>query len=82
MPETEQTRELDNDGVLLLQRQQMYEQDQDVDALAKIVRRQREMGMAIHDEVNRHIDMLNRVNDDVDVVTRKLEVAKERSKKL
>jgi len=82
LPETEQTRELDNDGVLLLQRQQMYEQDQDVDALAKIVRRQREMGMAIHDEVNRHIDMLNRVNDDVDVVTRKLEVAKERSKKL
>ncbi|KAK3332558.1 hypothetical protein B0T19DRAFT_398314 [Cercophora scortea] len=78
LPETERTRELDNTGLLQLQRDTMREQDEDVEALARIVRRQKEMGMAIHDEVNRHVDMLNRVNEDADVVGRKLGVAKER----
>ncbi|KAK4231586.1 putative vacuolar morphogenesis protein 7 [Podospora fimiseda] len=72
LPETERTRELDNDGVLLLQRDTMAEQDQEVDALMKIVRRQKEMGLAINDEVNRHIEMLDRLNDDVDHVQSKL----------
>ncbi|KAK3682759.1 hypothetical protein B0T22DRAFT_522169 [Podospora appendiculata] len=82
LPETERTRELDNTGLLQLQRDTMREQDEDVEALARIVRRQKEMGMAIHDEVNRHVDMLNRVNEDADVVGRKLGVAKERVKRL
>ncbi|KAK0737136.1 Phox homologous domain-containing protein [Apiosordaria backusii] len=82
LPETERTRELDNEGVLQLQRDTMSEQDQEVEALAKIIRRQKEMGLAINDEVNRHIDMLNRLNDDVDVVGRKLGVAKDRVKRL
>ncbi|KAK4650040.1 hypothetical protein QC762_702920 [Podospora pseudocomata] len=82
LPETERTRELDNEGVLQLQRDTMQEQDQEVEALAKIIRRQKEMGLAINDEVNRHIDMLDRLNDDVDVVGRKLGVAKDRVKRL
>ncbi|KAK0666890.1 putative vacuolar morphogenesis protein 7 [Cercophora samala] len=82
LPETERTRELDNEGVLQLQRDTMNEQDQEVEALAKIIRRQKEMGLAINDEVNRHIDMLDRLNDDVDVVGRKLGVAKDRVKRL
>ena len=82
LPETERTRELDNEGVLLLQRETMADQDQEVEALMKIVRRQKEMGLAINDEVNRHIEMLDRLNDDVDVVGRKLGVAKDRVKKL
>jgi regulator of vacuolar morphogenesis len=40
------------------------------------------MGLAINEEVNRHIDMLDRVNEDVDVVGRKLGVGKERLKRL
>ncbi|KAK5663864.1 hypothetical protein OQA88_70 [Cercophora sp. LCS_1] len=71
LPETERTRELDNDGVLLLQRDIMKEQDQDVEALAKIVRRQREMGLAINDEVERHINMLDQLNQDTDRVGKK-----------
>ncbi|KAK3357763.1 hypothetical protein B0T25DRAFT_453179 [Lasiosphaeria hispida] len=82
LPETERTRELDNEGVLLLQRDVMREQDQDVETLARIVRRQKEMGLAIHDEVNRHIDMLNRTNEDADVLGRKLNVAKDRARRL
>ncbi|KAJ9151939.1 PX domain-containing protein [Pleurostoma richardsiae] len=82
LPETERTRELDNDGVLLLQRQQMADQDQDVDALAKIVRRQKEMGLAIKEEVDRHTEMLDRLNDDADRVAGKVRVAKERTRRL
>ena len=82
LPETERTRELDNEGVLLLQRQVMDEQEQDVESLAKIVRRQREMGIAIYDEVSRQIDMLDRLDTDTDIVGRKLDVAKDRAKKL
>ena len=82
LPETERTRELDNEGVLVLQRDVMREQDQDVEALTKIVRRQREMGMAIYDEVNRQIDMLDRLDQDTDVVGKKLDVAKDRARRL
>ncbi|KAK0645832.1 Phox homologous domain-containing protein [Cercophora newfieldiana] len=82
LPETERTRELDNEGVLVLQRDIMKEQDQDVEALTKIVRRQREMGLAIYNEVNAHIDMLDRLDQDTDVVGKKLDVAKDRARRL
>ncbi|KAK3322621.1 hypothetical protein B0H66DRAFT_515225 [Apodospora peruviana] len=78
LPETDKTRELDNEGVLQLQRNTLKEQEQDMDVLAKIVRRQKEMGLAIDDEIGRHIDMLDRMNDDADVLGKKLGVAKER----
>ncbi|KAK4114395.1 Phox-like protein [Canariomyces notabilis] len=82
LPETERTRELDNEGMVQLQRDVMQEQDAEVEALARIVRRQKEMGLAINDEVNRQIDMLDKLNEDVDVVGRKLGVAKDRVKRL
>ncbi|KAB5516956.1 PX domain-containing protein [Coniochaeta sp. 2T2.1] len=82
LPETERTRELDNDQVLLLQRRMMEEQDQDVNALAQIVRRQKEMGMAIKDEVDRQIESMDRMGEDVDRLGGKIGVAKERTKRL
>ncbi|KAH8902594.1 Phox-like protein [Coniochaeta sp. PMI_546] len=82
LPETESTRELDNDGVLLLQRKMMEEQDQDVNALAQIVRRQKEMGLAIKDEVDRQIEYMDRMDQDVDRLGGKIRVAKERTKRL
>ncbi|KAI1120376.1 Phox homologous domain-containing protein [Nemania abortiva] len=80
LPETEQTRELDNQGVAMLQRQMMQEQDEDVEALTKIIRRQREMAEAIHREVDEHTAMLDHVNNQVDVLTGKTNVAKKRAK--
>ncbi|KAK1831676.1 Phox homologous domain-containing protein [Podospora conica] len=82
LPETERTRERDNEGVLELQREQMREQDEDVEALARVIRRQREMGLAIYDEVERQVDMLGRMEGDVDGLGRKVEVAKKRADKL
>ncbi|KAK1780269.1 hypothetical protein QBC45DRAFT_450193 [Copromyces sp. CBS 386.78] len=78
LPETERTRELDNDGVLQLQRDTMRDQDMEVEALARIVRRQKEMGLAINDEVERQTNMLDHLNTNVDVVDKKLRVAKGR----
>ncbi|RYC56803.1 hypothetical protein CHU98_g9397, partial [Xylaria longipes] len=80
LPETEQTRELDNQGVSMLQRQMMHEQDQDVEALGKIIRRQREMAEAIHREVGEQTEMLDHVNSQADVLAGKVGVAKKRVK--
>ncbi|KAF2964954.1 hypothetical protein GQX73_g8610 [Xylaria multiplex] len=82
LPETEQTRELDNQGVAQLQRQMMDDQDRDVEALNKIIRRQREMAEAIHREVEEQIEELGQVNSQADVLAGKVRVAKDRTKKI
>ncbi|KAH6704524.1 hypothetical protein VD0002_g3544 [Verticillium dahliae] len=82
LPETERTRELDNEGVLQLQKQMMGEQDQQVEALGAIIRRQKEMGLQINEEIEATTDMLDRMNEDVDRVGGKVRVAKNRIKKL
>jgi len=81
-PETVRTRELDNDGVLQLQKVQMAEQDQAVEQLGAIVRRQKEMGYMIRDEVDAQIEMLGRMDEDADRLGGKLRAAKNRVKNL
>jgi regulator of vacuolar morphogenesis len=73
---------LDNEGVVQLQRQLMQDQDLDVEELAKIVRRQREMGLAIHGELELQNEMLDRVDKDVDRVKGKIDIAKKRVSKI
>jgi regulator of vacuolar morphogenesis len=68
VPETDKMRELDNEGVLQLQKQLMQDLDLDVEELAKIVRRQKEM--------------LKRVDEDVDRLGGKINVAKKRVGKI
>ena len=82
VPETDKTRQLDNEGVVQLQRQLMQDQDLDVEELAKIVRRQREMGLAIHGELELQNEMLDRVDKDVDRVKGKIDIAKKRVSKI
>lgn len=82
VPETDKTRQLDNEGVLQLQRQLMEDQDVDVEELGKIVRRQREMGMAIHGELEYQNELLKHVDENVDRVAKKVEVAKKRIGKI
>lgn len=82
VPETENTRQLDNEGVLLLQREMMQTQDQEVNELAKIVQRQKEMGIAIYNELELQNEMLKKVDEGVDRVGKKIEVAKKRANKL
>ncbi|ROV97496.1 hypothetical protein VPNG_08695 [Cytospora leucostoma] len=82
LPETERTRELGNTGVLQLQRDQMREQDEDVDELAKIIRRQREMGLAIKNEVEVQNEMLDQMDKDTDRLGAKIQVANKKARKL
>lgn len=80
--ETKETRELDNQGLLQLQKQKMQEQDLDVDEIRKIVQRQRELGVAINQELEVQNEMLKMVDEDVDRVQGKIDVAKRRIGKI
>lgn len=80
--ETDRTRERDNEGVLQLQKQIMQEQDMDVEELGKVVRRMREMGVAINEELVEQAQLLDVLDQDVDRVSSKIDVAKKRIKKI
>lgn len=82
LPETERTRELDNTGVLQLQKQQMQEQDEDVEELTKIVRKQKEMAHLINQEVDEQNAELDYMNNNVDRLSSKVNIAKGKVKKL
>ena len=80
--ETDRTRALNNEGVVQLQKQLMLEQDQDVDVLAQAVRKQKELGIQIQEELEVQKDMLTLVGEDVDRVEGKLGVARKRVGKI
>ncbi|MCJ1397980.1 hypothetical protein MMC11_001176 [Xylographa trunciseda] len=80
--ETARTRELDNAGVLQLQQQMMMEQDEDVSVLAAAVRRQRELGEQINQELVVQNEMLGMLDEDVTRVAGKVEVARKRVAKI
>lgn len=80
--ETERTRELDNDGVLQLQKQIISEQDEDLVDLTKVVKRMREMGVAINEEIVEQNAMLGLLEEDVERVDGKIRIAKKRIDKI
>lgn len=82
LKETERTRELDNEGVVQLQRQIMVEQDEDVTDLTAVVRRMKQMGMQINEELVSQNELLGMLDQDVDRVGDKIGVAKKRLNKI
>ena len=80
--ETKQTRELDNHGVLQLQKQMIEDQDEDVMVLAQAVRRQKELGLAIQEELVLQNEMLGMLDEDVTRVAGKVDVARKRVSKI
>ena len=80
--ESDKTRALDNQGVLLLQKQMMQEQDEDVMVLAQAVARQRELGMQIQEELVVQNEMLGMLDEDVTRVQGKMDVARKRIGKI
>lgn len=80
--ETDRTRALDNQGVLQLQKQLMQEQDEDVDVLAQAVARQRKIAEEIQEELVVQKDLLGLLDEDVDRVQGKMDVAKKRISKI
>ncbi|KAL1297106.1 hypothetical protein AAFC00_004688 [Neodothiora populina] len=80
--ETDRTRELNNTGVLQLQKQVMAEQEQDVLEIGKAVSRMKEMGIMINEELVVQNQMLDLTEQDVDRVGGKIAVAKKKIDKI
>ncbi|KZT74680.1 Phox-like protein [Daedalea quercina L-15889] len=80
--ETEQTRPLDDHGVLQLQQTQMDQQDEQLSTLTTILQRQRQLGLAIHSEISQQNEMLDDLTNEVDRVGGKLTSAKKQMNRL
>ncbi|KAH8719187.1 hypothetical protein GQ44DRAFT_624007 [Phaeosphaeriaceae sp. PMI808] len=76
--ETDRTRELDNEGVLQLQKQIIQDQDEDLVDLATVTRRMKEMGVAINAELLEQNALLGLLDEDVERVDGKIKIAKKR----
>ncbi|KAJ3112753.1 2-hexaprenyl-6-methoxy-1,4-benzoquinone methyltransferase [Phlyctochytrium bullatum] len=70
--ETEVTRNLDNNGLLQLQKTTMVEQDESLEVLSKIVKRQHQIGLAIGQELDLQNQMLEELDQNVDKVSENL----------
>ncbi len=81
-PETDRTRELDNEGVLQLQKQIIAEQDEDLVDLTTVVKRMRHMGVAINEEIVEQNALLGLLEEDVQRVDGKVRIAKRRVDKI
>ncbi|KAI0257546.1 Phox-like protein [Lactifluus subvellereus] len=80
--ETEQTRPLDDQGLLQLQQAKMDQQDGQVAQLTAILQRQKQLGTAISNELSQHIELLDDLAKDVDRVGGKLTTAKKQLNRL
>ncbi|KAF9948879.1 hypothetical protein BGZ72_009241 [Mortierella alpina] len=70
--ETSQTRGLDNEGLLIMQQEQMKQQDDHIEQFNAILQRQKHIGMAIGQELDNQIQLLDEFDRDVDRTTLKL----------
>ncbi|KAG8990216.1 hypothetical protein FRB90_001847 [Tulasnella sp. 427] len=80
--ETEQTRALDDAGLLQLQQTEVDTQDVQLSQLSSILQRQKQIGLAIGNEIQEQNEMLDRLTDDVDRVGGKLAGAKKQMNRL
>lgn len=80
--ETEKTRILDNQGILTLQQEQLKQQDSHIESLSLIIKRQREIGIAISNELENQNAMLGQLNDQVDRVDESISTADKKMKRI
>jgi regulator of vacuolar morphogenesis len=80
--ETDETRPLDDGGLLQLQQAKMDNQDGQLEQLSQILRRQRGMGEEIHREIGEQTEMLEDIDNEVGKVGSKMARAKRQMNKL
>jgi regulator of vacuolar morphogenesis len=80
--ETEQTRPLDNQGLVQLQQTSMERQDTQLAQLTAILQRQKHLGVAINNELAQHMELLEGLSDDMDRTGGKLTAAKKQLNRL
>jgi len=80
--ETEETRPLDDHGLLQLQQAKMDQQDAQLSQLTAILQRQRQLGTAINSELAQHVELLDGLHNDMEQVGGKLTAAKKQLNRL
>ncbi|KAF7791910.1 hypothetical protein EIP86_002935 [Pleurotus ostreatoroseus] len=80
--ETEQTRPLDDHGLMQLQQLQIQQQDAQVASLTTILQRQKHLGLAIGQEISEQNELLDNLTEEVDNVGGKLSNAKKQLNRL
>ena len=80
--ETEETRPLDDHGLLQLQQAKMDQQDSQLSQLTTILQRQKHLGTAINNELAQHVELLDGLHNDMERVGGKLTAAKKQLNRL
>ena len=80
--ETEETRPLDDRGLLQLQQNKMDTQDSQLEELSKLLQRQKGMGEEIHREIGEQTQMLEDIEGQVDKTGTKMARAKRQMNRL
>jgi len=80
--ETEETRPMDDHGLLQLQQAKMDQQDAQLSQLTAILQRQKQLGTAINSELAQHIELLDGLHNDTEQVGGKLTAAKKQLNRL
>ncbi|KAF8315152.1 Phox-like protein [Clavulina sp. PMI_390] len=80
--ETDQTRPLDDAGLVQLQQVQMDQQDAQLSQLTALLSRQKHLGLAISAEIEMQNEMLDQLSVDVDRAGDKLTAANKQMRKL
>lgn len=80
--ETDKTRPLDDRGLLQLQKTQIEEQDNQLSQITDILRRQRQLGLTISQEIEEQNELLDDLSRNVDVVGGKLSAANKTLRRL
>lgn len=80
--ETDQTRPLDDSGLVQLQQVQMDQQDQQLNQLSALLHRQKHLGLAISSEIEQQNELLDELAGDIDRTSGKLSGANKQMRKL
>lgn len=79
--ETGETKLLDNKELLQMQQQKMTLQDQDLDQLKEMIIRQKQIGIAVNEELSIQNELLEGLNQQVDHSSNKMNLARSKIKK-
>ncbi|KAG1170711.1 hypothetical protein G6F70_007526 [Rhizopus microsporus] len=82
LQETEVTRGLDNEGLVVYQDQLMKEQDQQIEQFSSILARQKQLGITIGHELDTQNQLLDELDADVDRTQTKLKFANKKLQKI
>jgi GGDEF domain-containing protein len=74
----DQTEDMENGQILQLQQRIIDDQDQDLDHLSDAIRRQRELGLLIGDELETHAQIIDETEEMVDRTDERLRQAKKK----